>query len=153
MWSVCFFSECEADLASRGRERKPRHTLRPLPVKHLRWQFEFPGGSKLPGLRERGRRGGRAGLAWPGLQVLTQAGIVPSGDGSGWGWEWVGAGGGENCRTCAYCKHIHRRTVRLCLLMLGLRQPPNLFFTPRLPVWARRSHSSRPGRPAFLRPV
>lgn len=78
VWSV-FFESVRVTWQQRERERKPQHTQRPLLIKHLRGQFAFPGAQKLPGQKERGWREGRAGS---GLQVLTEAGIVPSGDGS-----------------------------------------------------------------------
>lgn len=52
---VSVFSELEGDLAASA------HTQHPPPVKHLRWQFTFPGAQELPG--QRGRREDRAGLA------------------------------------------------------------------------------------------
>lgn len=95
--AVSVFQKCEGDLATE-EERKPQRTQRPLPVKHLRWQFAFPGGRKLPGQREQGR---------PGLQVLTEAGIVPSGDGRG------GLGGTRKGHV--HIVNIYTHTLRLSL--------------------------------------
>lgn len=117
-----FFSKREGDLAAE-EERKPPCTLRPQPVKHLRWQFAFPGGQRLPGRRERGKRGGQSR---PGLQVLTEAGIVPSGEGGG---RWGGDRKGHE-----HIVNIYMHTLRLSHPAPPLHQPPNLFLTPRLSV-------------------
>ncbi|XP_040906807.1 uncharacterized protein LOC121190278 [Toxotes jaculatrix] len=95
----CFFISVRVT----WQQRKPQRTQRPLPVKHLRGQFVFPGAQKLPGQRERGGREGRAGLA---CRCSQRQGLFPL--------ETEVAG------------------------------------SPSAPT---RSHSSRPGDPAFLRPV
>lgn len=120
MCGQCFFLKCEGDLAAE-EERKPQHTQRPRPVKHLRWQFAFSGGRKLPGHRERGRREGRAGLA---CRCSQRQGLFPL---------ETEVGGGGNRK---HIVNIYTHTLRLSLPAPWLRQPLNLFFTPRLPVCA-----------------
>lgn len=65
----------------------------------------------------------------PGLQVLTEAGIVSPRRGM-----LRLEGEGPEKGYCGYCKHIHAHTLRLGPPARRLRQPPNLFFTPRLAV-------------------
>lgn len=63
------------------------------------------------------------------MQVLTEAGIV-----SPWRGMLRLEGEGPEKGYCGYCKHIHAHTLRLGPPARRLRQPPNLFFTPRLAV-------------------
>lgn len=78
--AVSFFSDeqCVVSVTCKvENELQPQCRQHPLPVKHLRLQFAFPGGPELPG--QGGWRKSRTS------QVLTEAGIVPTGEGR-WGW-------------------------------------------------------------------
>lgn len=91
---------------------------------------------------EEGER--KAEPAWPGLQVLTEAGIVPFWDGSGgMGESQEGHVHIINIYTHSLSPFQHPDYVNLLTSSshLGSLSAPT------------RSHSSRHGHPAFLRPV
>lgn len=115
-----FFKSARVTWQRRKRESNSEQQ-RPPPVKHLRWQFAFPGGQTLPG-----RRRQKESLA---CRCSQRLGLFPP---------WRGMlrleGEGPEKGYCGYCKHIHAHTLRLGPPARRLRQPPNLFFTPRLAV-------------------
>lgn len=96
-----FFQKCEGDLAAE-KEREPwcthnAHSLQNTYAGSFRSQVDEC-------CQDRGCEEGEKAEP-PGLQVLTEAGIVPSRGGSrGWG---------KPEGTCAYCKHIHAHTETL----------------------------------------
>lgn len=150
MWSVFFESvrvtwqqRRRKREGGRGRERKPQHTQRPLLIKHLRGQFAFPGAQKLPGQKERGWREGRAEQSRAGLacRCSQRLGLFPP---------EMEAGGN--------CKHIHAHTHTHTDTLPPSQRPDyiNLLTSSShlgSPSAPTRSHTSRPGHPAFLRPV
>lgn len=137
----CFFLKVWGWPGSREREKASVHTT-PTACKTPTlavWVPRWTEAARTEAVRK--ERGPRR----PGLQVLTEAGIVPSGDGSG-GW--------GNRKGHVHTVNIYMHTLRL--------SPPTIthYISPvtspshldSLPA-PTRSRSSRPGHPAFLRPL
>lgn len=141
VWSV-FLKNVRVTWQRRKRESRSAHNAHGLQntyVGSLRSQVD-------ESCQDRGSEEGerKAEPAWPGLQVLTEARIVPSWDGSGGMGE---SQGGHvhiiNIYTHSLSPFQHPDYVSLLTSSshLGSLSAPT------------RSHSSRHGHPAFLRPV